>query len=141
LVGRLLDALEHDPTSLPRIEQDLASRSYFDASIPRDGIVDWHMPAAALVDFVRACDYFPLPSPWGSPIASVGGRDIGLEKVSRTHVVSDEPVGSIRIDHGSAVWVACADEWVSLVQVRFDGRSRPPLAALELAALSDVSSQ
>ena len=87
LVVRLLDALEHDPASLPRVEQDLGARSFYAASVPRGGRLDWDSPAATIVDFVRACDYYPLTSPWDTPRAWLDGREVGVTKATRTYVV------------------------------------------------------
>jgi UDP-4-amino-4-deoxy-L-arabinose formyltransferase/UDP-glucuronic acid dehydrogenase (UDP-4-keto-hexauronic acid decarboxylating) len=131
LVIRLLGALEQDPGLLPRIEQDLRVRSYFGATVPRGGRLDWDSPAAGIVDFVRACDYYPLPSPWDLPTAFLGGREIDIAKAARTNRLTNAPPGTIRVNHGSMVQVASADEWISVIQVRSDGRRCSPVAVLE----------
>jgi UDP-4-amino-4-deoxy-L-arabinose formyltransferase/UDP-glucuronic acid dehydrogenase (UDP-4-keto-hexauronic acid decarboxylating) len=131
LVVRLLDALERDPSGLPRVQQDLDARSYFGASVPQDGHLEWDSPASTVVDFVRACDYYPLPSPWDLPTASLGGHVVGIAKAARTHQAADGPPGAIRVGEGPAVEVACADEWVSIIQVRVAGRRCSPVAVLE----------
>lgn len=130
LVVRLLDALERDRSGLPRVPQDLGDRSYFGASAPQDGRLEWDSPASTVVDFVRACDYYPLPSPWDLPTASLGGHLVGIAKAARTHRPTDAPPGAIRVKEGPAVDVACSDEWVAIIQVRLSGRRCSPVTVL-----------
>jgi UDP-4-amino-4-deoxy-L-arabinose formyltransferase/UDP-glucuronic acid dehydrogenase (UDP-4-keto-hexauronic acid decarboxylating) len=131
LVVRLLGALELDPASVPRAAQDLTARTWFGASVPRGGRLEWDASAAMIVDFVRACDYYPLPSPWDLPSAMLAGHAVGVAKAARTYMVTHEPPGTVRADGGSNVHVACADEWVSVVQVRLAGKRCSPLAVLD----------
>src|SRR5262245_19991231 len=74
LVLRLLEVAAEDPSAIPSIAQDLTKREYFGREVPEGGKLSWESPARRIVDFVRACDYLPFPSPWGHPRTSLDGR-------------------------------------------------------------------
>jgi methionyl-tRNA formyltransferase len=121
LVEALLDDAATGPAAIPRHEQDLTLRSYFGREVPHDGIVRWTWPARRVVDFVRACDYHPLPSPWGYPTATVDGAAITLARVEPTGEPADEPPGSV-VHAPDGVMVACGDEWITVTHTWHDGR-------------------
>jgi methionyl-tRNA formyltransferase len=121
LLARLLDDASGDPAWIPATPQDLAHRRYYGREVPDEGRMRWSHPARRLVDFVRASDYLPFVSPWGSPVARLRGEEIEILKASRTYDPSDEPPGTVghQEDEGS-VYVATADEWIRLHRVRVD---------------------
>lgn len=123
LVGELLKAAEEGPGRIPRLEQDPSRREYLRASIPEEGRLHWDRPAAELLRFVRACDFRPLVSPWGHPKADLGGRPIEVLSAHRTARSSTAPPGIVGRTLGSAVEVACADEWVAVEDVLADGQA------------------
>ena len=86
LVLRLLEVAAEDPSLIPSIAQDLTKREYFGREIPEGGRLSWESPARRVVDFVRACDYLPFPSPWGHPRTSLDGRAIGIAKAQLTGI-------------------------------------------------------
>lgn len=122
LMLRLLETLSSDPSSVPAQEQDLAQREFFGRGVPAQGRLSWAQPAAHAVDFVRACDFYPLESPWGHPRAQFGAREIGVVKASRTGVAAAAPPGTVGDIIGRSVWVACGDEWISVAKVIVEGR-------------------
>ena len=91
------------------------------------------MHAREIVRFVRACDFFPLSSPWGHPTARVGERAVRIAKAGLTGVPASGPPGTTRIEP-PRVEVAAADEWVSIERVVAAGRIVPAAAGLEAAA-------
>lgn len=106
LVRKLLAA---DPASLPHRPQDRSRRRYFGRGVPQAGRIDWNAPARRIHDFVRACDYQPFPSPWGSARATLQGTELTVQKTALTGEPCDAPPGSVR---GNLV--AAADEWLQL---------------------------
>lgn len=145
LVGALLDLLESGQP-VPAHAQDLSRRRWFDAGPPEEGRLDWSRSARQVVDFVRACDYSPFPSPWGFPRCVAGN---GLEIEIATAVLHEGGAGAARaprpdggtvaFDRGGspvapappgtvahagagAVLVAAADAWVRVEQVEVEGR-------------------
>jgi amino acid adenylation domain-containing protein len=120
LVLQLLDVAAEDAGRIPSIPQDLSQRQYFGREIPAQGNLTWQLPASQVVDFVRACDFFPFPSPWGHPRTTLGGRELGIVKAQLTGIPADEPAGTIGEASNSGVEVACGDEWI-LVREVFDG--------------------
>ncbi len=93
LMTKLVDVAAQDPAQIPAIEQDLSMRSFFGAGTPNDGRLFWTLSAKSVSNFVRACDFHPLLSPWGCPIATIAGRELGVARVSLTGAPADSPRG------------------------------------------------
>lgn len=120
LLERLLADAEHD--AVPARPQDLSRRRYFGREGPQEGRVEWSRTAREIVDFVRACDYFPFPSPWGSPLASLDGGEIAILKAASTgRATGGAAAGTVGDEEDGAVAVAAADEWVTIQRVAVDG--------------------
>lgn len=130
LLFTLVATAAFDPSSIPRIEQDLTQREYFGRVVPDGGTLHWNRPAADVDRFVRAFCYFPFPSPWGAPKTRVGDREIGIVKTSPTGEQSSAPPGTIAKAFGDEVWAACADAWLRLDVITVDGRRVAPAEAL-----------
>ena len=113
LIKKLLETLARDPGGLPQIPQDAAQRRYFGREVPQGGRIDWNAPARRIHDFVRACDYQPFASPWGTPRARLGEREVEVSKVALTGERCDAPAGTVRDN-----LVATADEWLLLKKFR-----------------------
>jgi UDP-4-amino-4-deoxy-L-arabinose formyltransferase/UDP-glucuronic acid dehydrogenase (UDP-4-keto-hexauronic acid decarboxylating) len=128
LLARLLDDAERG--AIPAVPQDRSRRRYFGREAPQEGRVEWARTAREVVDFVRACDYFPFPSPWGSPRATVGDREVEILKAVRAGRRVVDPPGTIGAADGVAVTVACADEWVAVQRVAVDGRPQDAASVL-----------
>jgi len=112
LIKRMLQLLVEGGT-VPCIPQDPAQRRYFGREVPQGGRIDWNAPARRIHDFVRACDYQPFASPWGTPRARLGEREVEVSKVALTGERCDAPAGTVR---GNVV--ATADEWLLLKKFR-----------------------
>ena len=110
LVRKLVDTLTRDPAGLELEPQDLAQRRYFGGEIPQGGRIDWNAPARRIYNFVRACDYHPFTSPWGTPRARLEDREVEVQKLALTGARCDAPPGT-RSDRDL---VATADEWLCL---------------------------
>ncbi len=76
-----------------RVAQDLEQRTYYGLGAPNDGNVCWAWSAATLERFVRASDFFPLPSPWGPPAATHGAQTLGVCSVAPTGEPCSENAG------------------------------------------------
>lgn len=131
LVSRLVEVAATDPSCIPAKEQDPAARRYFGREVPQGGHVRWGEPARRVVDFVRACDYGPFPSPWGTPTARLGRRPVGVTRASPTGEASSEPPGTVARSDGDSVRVACADEWIQVTRISVDAEPVAPAAVLE----------
>jgi methionyl-tRNA formyltransferase len=120
LLERLLEDAERG--TIPAQAQDLSRRRYFGREAPQEGRIDWSRTAREIVDFVRACDYFPFPSPWGSPLAALDDGEVAIVKASRTgRANGGESAGTVGDTDYGAVAVAAADEWVLVQRVAVDG--------------------
>jgi len=118
LMLRLLEVAASQPEQIPSSPQDPAQREYFGAEVPGQGRMSWQWPATKVVNFVRACDYFPFHAPWGYPRTRFGGQELALVKARRTGLPSDASPGTVGKPADSELGVACWDEWVSVSKVR-----------------------
>lgn len=121
LIAELVDTAATEPAAIPRRTQDLSRRSYFGREVPHGGALDWSWPARRVVDFVRACDYHPLPSPWGYPSTRADGATLAIARARCTGDPTTAPPGTV-VGRSDAVRVACADEWVEVSHVWREGR-------------------
>ncbi len=112
LIRKLLGVLAIDPDALPYVAQDRGKRRYFGREVPQGGRIDWNVPARRIYDFVRACDYHPFASPWGTPRARLGDREVEVSRTALTGERCDVAPGTARDD-----LVATADEWLRLKKV------------------------
>jgi methionyl-tRNA formyltransferase len=116
LLHDLLQAASLD--SIPCHPQPDGVRRYYGREVPHEGRLLWNESAVQVVNFVRACDYVPFPSPWGHPRAYLAGRELSVLKAARTGERSDSPAGTVGRQVGSDVLVAARDEWVRLRRVQ-----------------------
>jgi UDP-4-amino-4-deoxy-L-arabinose formyltransferase/UDP-glucuronic acid dehydrogenase (UDP-4-keto-hexauronic acid decarboxylating) len=122
LIERLLTTAADDPAAIPSIPQDLTRRQYRGREIPQEGRIDWAKTARETVDFVRACDYGPYPSPWGRPQTTLGGVDVSVLKAARTGMASSAAPGTVGDVSGRGVMVSGDDEWVLVQRLSVNGR-------------------
>ena len=124
LLDALLAQLSRDPRGVPRLPQDASRRRYYGKAIPHDGRVEWTRDAAERIErMVRACNYAPFPSPWGTTTAMLGGREVALTHVHVIDVDAIDP-GLVRID-GDSLLVATVRGWLAIDQARVDGVAVP----------------
>lgn len=124
LMQRLLELADRGE-DLPLAPQDLAAREYFGMEVPEQGQLSWSWPACKVVNFVRACDYFPFTSPWGHPRTRRGAQEFALVKASRTGQACGVSPGTVGDSTASGVQVACQDEWVLASKLQVSGTYLP----------------
>jgi methionyl-tRNA formyltransferase len=139
LMSRLLQAAETD--SIPALPQDLAQRRYFGREVPENGQLSWSWPAEKVINFVRACDYFPFDSPWGHPRTCLGVQEFALVKASRTGRPCQSKPGTLGESTDSGVYVACQDEWILVNKLRVEGRCLPAVGFLRNGGKPRIVSQ
>jgi methionyl-tRNA formyltransferase len=126
LVLRLMETASIDPAAIPLTPQDLTKREYFGREIPNDGKLFWPFPAREIVNFVRACDFFPFHSPWGYPQTVLetmsGAQEIGVVKACLTGEKCDRSPGTVGDVVGPGVKIACGDEWIIANKLKVEGR-------------------
>jgi UDP-4-amino-4-deoxy-L-arabinose formyltransferase/UDP-glucuronic acid dehydrogenase (UDP-4-keto-hexauronic acid decarboxylating) len=128
LISRLLADAAQEPPAIPALPQDLSCRRvYKRKDIPHGGRIDWALPARVIDAFVRAADFYPMPSPWGHPVALLDGSEVEVAKVDRTGRPCDAVPGlSVRGEAG--LEVATGDEWLRVRRIRIGGRYVDPSA-------------
>jgi methionyl-tRNA formyltransferase len=119
LIEQLL--VDADLGRIPAQPQDLSRRRYYGREAPQGGSIEWGRPAQQVVAFVRACDYFPFPSPWGHPTARLEGRELAVLKAAATGEAAGEEPGTVGAVSATGAAVAAADEWVELQRVSLNG--------------------
>ena len=125
LLGRLLEAAARSPGAIPLMDQDLLRRDYFGKEVPAQGVLSWSASARQIVNFVRACDFYPFPSPWGNPRTQLAGREIAIARASLSGQCCDAEPGTVRCCEGT-IQVASSDEWVIVEGLIADGRRLHP---------------
>jgi UDP-4-amino-4-deoxy-L-arabinose formyltransferase/UDP-glucuronic acid dehydrogenase (UDP-4-keto-hexauronic acid decarboxylating) len=130
LVSKLLEAASLNPAGIPKVRQNFSARQYFDRQIPEGGCLSWARPAREIVNFVRACDYCPYPSPWGHPKVFWRNRGIAIIRAVRTHLLCQSPPGTVGQCEDTGVLVATADEWALVQQLEIDGGYVKPQSIL-----------
>jgi UDP-4-amino-4-deoxy-L-arabinose formyltransferase/UDP-glucuronic acid dehydrogenase (UDP-4-keto-hexauronic acid decarboxylating) len=132
LVDNLLGRLDTEPAVIPRHPQDLSERRYFGREVPHDGWIPWAAPAREVAGFVRACDYRPFDSPWGTPrTRRPDGAEVEINKLALTQQHTDQPPGRVAIDTtGDTAYVATGDRWVRLLELRVDRQFHKPTEVL-----------
>jgi methionyl-tRNA formyltransferase len=134
LLLRLLETASRDENEIPLLPQDLTERQYFGKDAPENGRVNWSRPAREIINLVRACDYYPFPSPWGFPRARLGEREIGVIKARLTGESCEAAPGTVGRLVGTAAQVACADEWIWVDKALVEGKYLPAADILRSGA-------
>jgi methionyl-tRNA formyltransferase len=137
LLLRLLETASRDENAIPLLSQDLTERQYFGKEVPENGRVNWSRQAREIVNLARACDYYPFPSPWGSPRARLGEQEIGVIKARLTGESCDAAPGKVGRLAETAVQVACADEWIWVDKTLIGGKYLPAADILQSGARLD----
>ena len=111
--------------NVPQRPQPAGTRRYYGREVPQGGRIDWTRPAAGIVNFIRASDYAPFPSPWGHPAASIAGREISVLKAIPTGEPCTEIPGRVGRRLGDEILVAGGDQWVQVRRVRIGASVLP----------------
>src|SRR6266704_1704179 len=118
LMLKLLDVASADPEKIPLVPQDLSRREYFGRGVPQGGELRWSSPAHEIINFIRACDYFPFRSPWGHPRTQLGDQELAVVKGSRTGLFCEVAPGTVGRSTDSGMLVATADEWIMVRKLK-----------------------
>lgn len=131
LVARLLAAAAASGrAAIPAHEQPLSERRYLRRGPPAGGHVPWGESASRVDALVRASNFDPFPSPWGTPQTFVDGDRISIRRVARTQLPADGAPGTIGESVDGGVHVAGRDEWVLVEEVEVGGQRLAPAAVL-----------
>jgi methionyl-tRNA formyltransferase len=125
LMLRLLDTAAQDPSNIPCVQQDLSQREYFGRQVPEEGWLSWSWPARKIIDFVRACDYFPFHSPWGHPRTRRNVQELALVRAHPTGLPCEVAPGTVGESSSSGVLIACPDEWILVSKLLVSGKHVP----------------
>ncbi len=122
LIRTFLDRVQSNPGSITRSKQDLSLRTYYSAKrIPNAGRIQWDSTAEKIDAFVRACNYSPFQSPWGTPRTSKGKIDISILKTEISDLSCNETPGTIGKTVNEKTAVATRDYWILVNRCLIDG--------------------
>ncbi len=134
LLRQLLD--DAATGSIPADPQAPGEKSVWHGrEVPYDGVLPWDAGARRVVDLVRAADFAPFESPWGSFRTAVDGRDVAILRAARTEEATDAPAGTVGEAGEKGVAVSAGDEWVAVERTAIGGESRPPAEVLPEGAV------
>jgi methionyl-tRNA formyltransferase len=120
LIRQLLDALSMG--LVPRLKQDLSSRRYFAGEeCPGRGFLPWWRSAQDVARFVRAFDHGPFTSPWGRPVAFLGGQRVEIARVTVSGPTNGETPGTLRPGPDHTLEIATRNLWVTTKAVWLNG--------------------
>lgn len=128
LIRQLLDTARADPDLIPRVRQAAEGRRVFRrSSIPGEGRIDWSQPAEQTSRLVRACDYYPLKSPWGAAWTMLGESRVAIQKARIEAESGGASPGSVYRSDETGAWVTAGDATVVVEKILIDGRATPCL--------------
>jgi methionyl-tRNA formyltransferase len=113
--------------------QDLERRRWFGGAPRELADVDSSWPAEKLANIVRACDYRPFRSPWGSLCAVVRGQRLEVleaEAAGPGEGGAGEAPGSVRLQRDGSALVATGDGWLRLWEIEVEGAELPASSVL-----------
>jgi methionyl-tRNA formyltransferase len=125
LISNFLETLKNDPHSVPAIEQNSKNRHYYGKNeIPQNGYLNWSLPATEIDAFIRACNYRPFESPWGSPLTKYENSKIGII----SSVLTQDPCqnvspGTVGPTTDGMVPVATSDYWLLIKKCYLNDRT------------------
>jgi methionyl-tRNA formyltransferase len=117
LIQKLLHVVAKG-TPLPLTPQNLNEREYFGRQVPENGRLTWDLPSTQILNFVRACDFFPFHSPWGYPITELGTTNVGIVKARRTGIQCKATPGTVGDSSEQGASVASGDEWILVTKIK-----------------------
>lgn len=126
-ISLIRQLLATDPACIPRKTQNLSDRRYYKLERPFNGKVPWEQ-AESVERYVRACNFYPLPSPWGIPTIEHDGASIGMMEVAVTDEPCEGEPGRLEM-RGQRWFVSTGDFWVELKKLLYDNKRVTPHAA------------
>ena len=92
-------------------------------------MLDWNLGARRVVDLIRAADYSPFASPWGSFRTSFDGEEVAILRAARTGEPSAEPAGTVGAADDAGALISAGDAWVRAERAE---RAGEPVAPAEV---------
>ncbi len=83
--------------------------------------------ARSLERYVRACNFYPLPSPWGIPTIEHDGASFGLIEAAVTDELCQGELGRLQV-RGQRCLVSTGDFWVELKKLLHGNKLVAPQA-------------
>lgn len=134
LVRRLLDhAIAGVPIST--VDQKLENRRWFGGGAPEDVTIAWTSPASRIAAVVRACDYGPFRSPWGSARTTWEDRTVDVLTARAHERAVDAKAGTVLKTDRTVAFVATGSGTLEIDRVRIDGQATRAGEVLEPGAV------
>ncbi len=122
LIDKLLYQLSVNPMAVPCVAQNLSKRIVYKRNdIPNKGFISWSDNADKIEAFIRACNYAPFASPWGTPKTRLSDKLIELHSIEITNQKCDLPPGTIGCMNNDLVHITTGDYWIRITKCTLDG--------------------
>lgn len=133
----LLDRLFDDAArgEIPAREQSRDGARFFGFEVPHGGRLPWAQGAQRVANLVRAADYGPFESPWGTFATTVGGAEVEILRATDSGEPSEAAPGTVGPAREGAALVSAGDRWVLVERCRRDGAAAEPAVALPAGAV------
>jgi methionyl-tRNA formyltransferase len=134
-VLELVRQASEDPEAIPARDQDGSARRVYGREAPEQLAAPLAGDARSLRDLIRACRFFPFPSPWGTPVLRAGEESVGLLGVGPPLEAgpADAAPGTLSAAGAAdadGVLLAARSGWVELTEVEWRGERTAAREAL-----------
>jgi methionyl-tRNA formyltransferase len=86
------------------------------------GLIDWSKSSFTILNQVRGLA--PMPSAY----TFLNNKQLKVHQAHRAEEGGNRIPGTIKTDHKTYCWVACADAWLGLDEIQLEGKKRMPIA-------------
>jgi methionyl-tRNA formyltransferase len=86
------------------------------------GLIDWSKTSFAILNQIRGLA--PMPSAY----TFLNNKQLKIHQADCAEEGSNLIPGTIKTDHKTYCWVACADAWLNLDEIQLEGKKRMPIA-------------
>jgi methionyl-tRNA formyltransferase len=118
LLHRLLEDANAIPPTIPRIKQKNKNRRVYKRNeIPWNGIIQWEAPAKQIDALVRACNYVPFTSPWGSAKTWLEDQQVNILQTQLSQTSSEARAGTIVATTDNRIMVATGDTVLEVTKI------------------------
>ncbi len=122
LIKRLLYQLSVNPMAIPCVAQNLTNRIVYKRNdIPNNGFISWSETADKINAFIRACNFAPYASPWGTPKTRLSDKLIEIHSMQVTDQKCDASPGTIGCINKDNVNISTGDLWTKITQCKLNG--------------------
>jgi methionyl-tRNA formyltransferase len=104
---------------------------------PEDCRIDWDRPVSRVYDHIRGLS--PYPAAWTNLVSGGQSKVLKIYSAGKEELVPGDPPGSVTIENGRRLLIACRDGYIHIKSLQMEGKKRMP-AENFLRGIQDPSS-